>query len=150
MLAIDAPGNLLCDVAVANPSERRNNIVTNKPIATIVPVELVAYDTSAAVVEPQLTRNKILRKVPHEVRVDELPDFAPDKRPQTAFVIMYFTYLLEMTLTLARRVLRFTKLIQAIRVPVDSLSAICLTVKGAKKWQTRSKSVQPQVSRGCR
>lgn len=128
----------MCYVAVANPSERRVKIFTNEPIAAVVHVKLVANDTSASVVESKLTQNKKLRKVPHELRVDELPDFAPDKRPLTAFVIMYFHVFAEYDAYVGTTSLAFYKINTSDTRPLQQPVRHLPYKKMRKtKWKTR-------------
>ena len=80
LLAVCAPADSVCYVAVANPSERRVDIAANAPISAVAPVDLTANSVSSAAVAPQLSINTKLRKVMHKLRIDSLPDSTAHKR----------------------------------------------------------------------
>ena len=78
--AVCAPTAGSCRMAVVNPTDEPIEMLANFPIASVSPVQPAVIPTRTAVTAPHLSHEAKLRKVLHELKVDNLPDTAPHKQ----------------------------------------------------------------------
>ena len=82
--------DMVCYVAVANPSNRRVEIPADVPVAAFAPVAMAHNSGSTTAADAlKLSRNEKLSKVLRELHVDALPDSTPHKRPLISLVCKY-------------------------------------------------------------